>query len=138
MTSKGKTVSTETKVATAIGFRSGRRYRRGDTFVAPVSDTAKWFAPQGSDEAKDALSGKASVLEMPASELKAHVKTMTSAAINDAIGAEQGGTRRRNILNILQSELEDRVGQLGGPDPAAKEPEEKDPLIPGGEDPALK
>lgn len=132
--SKAKTVETETKVAIATGFRDARRLRRGDTFIAPVSEKGKWFVAQDSKEGKDAISGEAHVLDMTPAEMKAHVASMTSEDINQAISIEQGGTRRRNVLNILQNELDNRVGMVGGPDPAAKKPQEKDPLPIAGAD----
>lgn len=121
----------ETKVVTGTGFFGGQRKRRGDTFNAPVDFKGKWFTSSDTEEAKEALSGKPNVVELSATEVKAKAPSMTSAEINDAIAAEQGGKKRRNVLNILQDELENRVGAVGGPDPAAKNPAEKDPLIPG-------
>lgn len=121
----------ETKVVTATGFHGGKRMRRGDTFNAPVGFEGKWFTSSGSEEAEAALHGQPNVIELSATEVKAKAPSMTSEEINAAIAAEQGSKKRRNVLNILQDELENRVGAVGGPDPAAKNPAEKDPLIPG-------
>jgi hypothetical protein len=120
----------ESKVAIAEGFRDGHRVRRGDTFNAPASEKARWFVPAKSKTGEEVLSGEAPLLELSAKDIKAKAPTMTSREINDAISAEQGGKARRNVLAILQDELANRVGQTGGPDPEAKQAEEKPPLVP--------
>lgn len=120
-----------TYVATATGFHGGRRIRRGETFTAESGLKGQWFTDPNSSEGEAALKGQPNVIELTATEVKAKAPSMTSQEINAAIAAEQGGKKRRNVLNILQDELENRTGALGGPDPAAKNPNEKDPLTPG-------
>lgn len=113
-----KIEQTETKVATATGFRGGHRVRRGDTFVAPVSEEGKWFTSGGSaDEITEALSVNPNVLNMTPTEVKAKAPSMTSQEINEAISAETGSGKRKNVLAILRDELANRVGQIGEPNP---------------------
>lgn len=115
--------STETKVATATGFRGGHRVRRGDTFVAPVSETSHWFTSAGGkdESTKDVLREVSSVLDMTATEVKEAAPMMTSQEINEAISIETGSGKRKNVLAILRDEQANRIGKIGGPDPAGKD-----------------
>jgi hypothetical protein len=119
---------TETKVATSVGFHGGRRLRVGDTFRAPASLKGQWFTSAASDPkgAKAALDTKFNVLEMTAPQVKEVLGDLTNDEIASAIDAEMGSQKRKNVLAMLNDERANRVGQIGGPDPAAKKPEEDD------------
>lgn len=129
-----KKVEMETKVATATGFHGGQRLRRGDTFTAPTTLKGRWFKPANStDERVEAALHENSVIDtMKATEVKTWAASATSEEINQAISVEQGSKARKAVLAILRDELANRVGQTGGPDPAAKDPNEKDPLVGAG------
>ena len=124
----------ETKTAKADGYYSSERVKPGERFNAPVSFKGKWFSgPSDKEEAstEDGEIRQPGVTGMSAKEVKAAAATMTSDEINTAISVETGSLMRKNVINLLQDELANRVGRVGGPDPAAKDIHEKDPLTPG-------
>lgn len=135
-----KTEKTETKVALREGWFGNQRQRIGDTFQAPVSLKGKWFrsASDKSELVQDALGTKTNILAVEPKNAGHWAASATSAEINEAISVEQGASSpRKAVLKQLRDELANRVGRTGGPDPAAKQLEEKDPLTgPGADLPA--
>jgi hypothetical protein len=134
-----KKVEMETKVAIATGVgRMGNIIERGETFTAPKGLKGSWFVSQGDSKAKaeegaDALTDRVGgLLELKPADLIDRLPTLESDLINHLIGAEQAGKARKSVLAKLADELQNRVGQLGGPDPAAKDPHEKDPITADG------
>lgn len=131
-----KSEELEVKVATATGWADGHRIRRGDTFTAPKNFEGRWFKPADSkdERVQDALREDSNILAVKPAGVKAWAASATSDEINKAISVEQGsGSPRKNVLNMLQDELANRVGRTGGPDPAAKDIHEKDPIVGAGE-----
>lgn len=129
----------ETKVVTATGFHNGSRLRAGDTFTAPASFKGKWFTTAGEDKqaVAEALSKTFNVLDLSAKEVQERLPSLTSAEINDAISAETGSGKRKNVLAMLRDELSNRVGKLDTADPASKSHNEKDPIVAGTADDLL-
>lgn len=130
-----KKVELETKVATATGFYGSHRLRRGDVFVAPVELEGRWFKPSDSkdERVQDALREDSNILSVKATQVQAWASSASADEINKAISVEQGSQApRKKVVALLQDELASRVGRIGGPDPAAKDPNEKDPLVGAG------
>lgn len=128
-----KQVKMETKTAVMLGYYGGRRIRPTETFTAPVEEKARWFVgPSDGKQAVEDAPVKSNIKSIDPKDAASWAASATSAEINEAIGVEQGsGSPRKNILKQLQNELANRVGKTGGPDPAAKQLEEKDPLTTG-------
>lgn len=126
-----KPVEKETKVAVATGFYKGRRLHKDDTFVAPVDEKARWFkSAKSGDVVGD--KGGANVLGGTVTEVREALEGLTDEQLDGLVAAEQAGERRKGIFAAIADEKQNRVGRVGGNDPKAKQPQEKDPKKPGG------
>lgn len=124
-----KTVEKETKVAVATGFYQGRRLQKDDTFVAPVDEKARWFKSAKSEDVIDDKGG-ANVLGGTVTEVREALAGLTDEQLDGLVAAEQAGERRKGVFAAIADEKQNRVGRVGGNDPKAKQPEEKDPKTP--------
>lgn len=121
----------ETKVAVFDGFYDGHRIRAGETFVAPKKAKSRWF--RGADEADVTadLGGEPALLEKSARDIVTGLAGLTDQDLNGLISAEQAGKNRKGVLAAIQDEIDNRVGRVGGPEPKAKKPDEKEPKVVG-------
>lgn len=117
----------ETKVAVFDGFYGGGRQKAGDTFVAPKSAKSKWFRAADADDVIDDLGGEPHLLDGSAKDISVALSGQTDEQLNGLISAEQAGKMRKGVLALIQDEIDNRVGRVGGNDPKAKQPQETDP-----------
>lgn len=121
----------ETKVAVYDGFYNGGRVRKGDTFVAPKAEKARWFRSADAADVTDDLGSTASILDGDAKSIVAALSGQTDEELSALISAEQAGKMRKGVLAAIEDERANRVGRVGGPEPKAKKPQETDPKVAG-------
>lgn len=121
-------------VATRSGFHDGHLKDRGDRFAVPAGLKSKWFIPVGSDkDVEEALSANSRILDGEPKAVIPQLAALDSQTLNNLISEEQSGKARKTIIRAAEDILANRVGMIGGPDPAAKDPNEKDPITITGE-----
>lgn len=125
-----KTDEIETKVAIADGFFGARRVREGATFRAPKSEKARWFKSADAEDVTDDLGGEPNLLDQSIPDIVASLSGLTDQQLAGLLSAEQAGKTRKGVMSAIDDELANRVGRVGGNDPKAKQPEEKDPKKP--------
>lgn len=123
----------ETKVAVFDGFFGGKRIRKGETFVAPKKEKARWFRSADGADVTDDLGSTASILDGQAKDIVAALSGQTDEELSALISAEQAGKNRKGVLAAIEDERANRIGRVGGPEPKAKKPQETDPKVPGAE-----
>lgn len=123
----------ELKVAVFDGFYGGGRKRAGDTFMAPVKEKSKWFRAADAADVTDDLGGAPNLLDKPIPDIINALPGLRDDELNGLISAEQAGKTRKGVLSAISDELANRVGRTGGPEPKAKQPQEKDPKVVGAE-----
>lgn len=126
----------QTFVALQDGFYTSNKQRRGDTFIVKEKgEKFRWARPATAANVTADAGGSPALLDKEPKEILAALSGLTDVQLNGMVGAETAGKRRKGVIAAIEDELANRVGKIGGPVPA-KQPEEKEPKVPGG-DPLL-
>lgn len=107
----GKQIETELKVALNTGFRGGRRVKRGETFTAPVEETANWFAAadEKSRKVKQALDGEPDLLDKSIPEIINELPQLTTPELHALKGTEMNGKTRKGLIAKIDDEIANRL-----------------------------
>lgn len=123
-------------VALQEGFYTSNRQRRGDTFIVKEKgEKFKWARPATAANVTADVGGSPALLDKEPKEILNALPGLTDVQLNGMVGAETAGKRRKGVIAAIEDELQNRIGRIGGPVPA-KQPEEKEPKVVGG-DPLL-
>lgn len=118
-------------VASSTGFINGGRVRPGETFMAEASRKFSWAHPANEADVLADAGGPPGVLDMKMVDIPAAIVGLQTKEVQGLLEAEQAGRARKGVMAALSDELSNRVGRVGGPDPQAKQPEEKAPKTAG-------
>jgi len=113
-------VEQEVKVATAFGFYQSRGIDKGETFVAPVAFTGKWFVPQADLASGAAVEEAPRFLDGAAKDIIAALPSKTVAELRSLLAEEQAGKARKGLMAVMSDAIANRAGDT--PEP------EKDPF----------